>query len=217
MLPIFQYPLFPTKKKIKNLSKSPKPLPTQIQPSQPPRIDVLIFNGWKITISTDDCNNAGTPRPSSGDGQNGDIGGTLTARMLRGWFLRRYHQNYLNATKNTFEYHGKCINDIKWHQHRPQTVQVNQVNQITLPTTLPFGSFCDAQSMKSILKKFWPQGIHVYLKVYLCTLKTYFLYFESIMLYFQSIFLYFQSILVYLVRIPLYFRNIVLYFESIPV
>ena len=125
----------------------------------------------------------------------------------KGWFLRRYHQNYLNVTKNNFEYYGKCINDIKWHQHRPQTVGVNQVNRMTLPTKLPFGSFCKAQSMKSSLKKFWPQGIHVYLKVYLCTLKTYFLYFESITLYFQNIFLYFQSILVYFARIPLYFRN----------
>ena len=36
----------------------------------------------------------------------------------------------------------------KWYQHRPQTVQVNQLNQVTLKTTLLFGSFCDAQSMK---------------------------------------------------------------------
>ena len=40
----------------------------------------------------------------------------------------------------------------KWYQHRPQTVQVNQCNQRTLTTSLLFGSFCDAQSMKSILK-----------------------------------------------------------------
>ena len=49
----------------------------------------------------------------------------------------------------------------KWYQHRPQTVQVNQLNQNTLTTTLLVGSFCDAQS-KINTKTSWRHEEDVY-------------------------------------------------------
>ena len=55
--------------------------------------------------------------------------------------------------------------NIQWYQHRPQTVQVNQLSQIALSTNFAFGFF-----LHSIL-----------------------LYFQSILLYFQSKLLYFEN------------------------
>ena len=109
----------------------------------------------------------------------------------------------------------------KWYQHRPQTVQVNQLNQIALSTTLFWGFFSTVYFCTSRVN-------FCSLKVYLCNLKVYLyfesillylesipLYFESIPLYFESILLYFESTFVYFESILLYFESILLYFESI--
>ena len=86
----------------------------------------------------------------------------------------------------------------KWYQHRPQTVQVNQLNQIALSTTLFLGFFSTVYFCTSRVN-------FCFLKVYLCNLKVY-LYFESIPLYLESIPLYFESILLYFERTFVYFE-----------
>ena len=114
-----------------------------------------------------------------------------------------------------------CDKERKWYQHRPQTAQVNQLNQIALLTTLFLGFFSTVYFCTSRVN-------FCSLKVYLCNLKVYLyfesillylesipLYFESIPLYFESILLYFASLFVYFERILLYFQSILLYFESI--
>ena len=111
--------------------------------------------------------------------------------------------------------------ETKWYQHRPQTVQINQLNQIALSTTLFLGFFSTVYFCISRVN-------FCSLKIYLCNLKVYLyfesillylesipLYFECIPLYFESILLYFESTFVYFESILLYFQSILLYFESI--
>ena len=94
----------------------------------------------------------------------------------------------------------------KWYQHRPQTVQVNQLNQIALSTTVFLGFVSTVYFCTSRVYFRTSRVNFCSLKVYMCNLKVY-LYFESILLYLESIPLYFESI-------PLYFESILLYFES---
>ena len=76
-----------------------------------------------------------------------DLGGSSPSKCL---------QKKLAYSSIWFLYFGEHI---KWYQHRPQTVQVNQLNQIALSTTLFLGFF-----LHSIL-----------------------LYFQSKLLFFESI------------------------------
>ena len=123
---------------------------------------------------------------------------------------------------------GRCFRYTKRYQHRPQTVQVNQLNQIALSTTLFLGFFSTVYFCTSRVYFRTSRVSFCSLKVYLCNLKIYLyfesillylesipLYFESIPLYFESILLYFESTFVYFESILLYFQSILLYFESI--
>ena len=126
-----------------------------------------------------------------------------------------------NLQKDFTKTYSNVLLSEKWYQHRPQTVQVNQLNQIALSTTLFLGFFSTVYFCTSRVN-------FCSLKVYLCNLKVYLyfesillylesipLYFESIPLYFESILLHFESTFVYFESILLYFQSILLYFESI--
>ena len=137
------------------------------------------------------------------------------------------NQSKIDTVVSTHSSHNPRVSNLshwqkfEWYQRRPQTVQVNQLNQIALSTTLFLGFFSTVYFCTSRVN-------FCSLKVYLCNLKVYLyfesillylesipLYFESIPLYFESIFLYFESTFVYFESILLYFQSILLYFESI--
>ena len=72
----------------------------------------------------------------------------LPLRKLTGVQPKNTHHPWLVGGFNPFEKYARQIGFIspnrgknKWHQHRPQTVQVNELNQIALTTSFLFVSF----------------------------------------------------------------------------
>ena len=147
------------------------------------------------------------------------------SRAVLTWSFHFGHQKALRFQSNISEVHflvGTMQSWVwichctlqKWYQRRPQTVQVNQLNQIALSTTLFLGFFSTVYFCTSRVN-FCSLKVYLYFESILLYLESIPLYFESIPLYFESIFLYFESTFVYFESILLYFQSILLYFESI--